>query len=89
MIQERKSLILFCAAVCLAGVALFGQARGGKGPLASPKNRPWPAKVQKVSDEQPVLSPADAMKTFYMPPGYHIELVASEPLIRDPIKMAH
>ena len=27
------------------------------------------------------------MKSFYMPPGYHIELVASDPLIQDPIKM--
>ena len=33
----------------------------------------------------PALSPADALKTFYMPPGYHLELVASEPLVQDPI----
>ena len=25
------------------------------------------------------------MKTFYLPPGYYLELVASEPLVRDPI----
>ena len=25
------------------------------------------------------------MKTFYMPPGYHVELVASEPLIQEPV----
>jgi mono/diheme cytochrome c family protein/glucose/arabinose dehydrogenase len=31
------------------------------------------------------LSPADEMKTFVMPPGYRVELVASEPLIQDPI----
>ena len=33
------------------------------------------------------MSPADALKTFYMPPGYRIELVASEPLVQDPIVM--
>src|SRR3990170_3725987 len=33
----------------------------------------------------PVLSPADALKTFVMQPGYRLELVASEPLIQDPI----
>jgi mono/diheme cytochrome c family protein/glucose/arabinose dehydrogenase len=33
----------------------------------------------------PVLPPAEAMKTFALPPGYHIELVASEPLVRDPV----
>ena len=38
-----------------------------------------------VSKVAPVLSPADALKTFSMPPGYRLELVASEPLIQDPI----
>ena len=51
---------------------------------SSPANRPWPPGVQKVSNESPVLSPVDALKTFYMPPGYHLELVASEPLVQDP-----
>ena len=54
---------------------------------SSPLNRPWPPGVQKVSDESPALSPAEALKTFYMPPGYRVELVASEPLIQDPIVM--
>jgi mono/diheme cytochrome c family protein/glucose/arabinose dehydrogenase len=43
--------------------------------------------VQKVGDESPPLSPAEALKTFYMPPGYHLELVASEPLVQDPAVM--
>src|SRR5688572_5561310 len=47
--------------------------------------RPWPPPVQKVSSESPPLSPADALKTFYLPPGYSLELVASEPLIQDPV----
>jgi mono/diheme cytochrome c family protein len=83
----RRSLTIIGVTALLAGVALFGQAPAKKGPLQSPKNRPWPAPVQKVSDEQPVLKPEDAIKTFWMPPGYHIELVASDPLIQDPIKM--
>jgi mono/diheme cytochrome c family protein/glucose/arabinose dehydrogenase len=51
---------------------------------SSPLNRPWPPGVQKVSNESPVLTPDDAVKTFFMPPGYRVELVASEPLIHDP-----
>ena len=47
--------------------------------------KPWPPGVQKVASESPVLSPEAEMQTFYMPPGYHVELVASEPLIQDPI----
>jgi mono/diheme cytochrome c family protein/glucose/arabinose dehydrogenase len=52
---------------------------------SSPANRPWPPGVQKVSDQSPPLAPADALKTFYMPPGYHVELVASEPMIQEPV----
>jgi mono/diheme cytochrome c family protein len=40
------------------------------------------APVSKVAS---VLSPAEALETFSMPPGYRLELVASEPLIQDPI----
>ena len=59
----------------------------GSGRQGSPPNRPWPPGVQAVLKESPVLSAADALKTFYMPPGYHLEMVASEPLVRDPILM--
>ncbi|MEO7415184.1 MAG: discoidin domain-containing protein [Opitutaceae bacterium] len=33
----------------------------------------------------PYLSPEDAAKTFKLPPGYHLELVLSEPVIREPV----
>src|SRR5256885_891719 len=36
----------------------------------------------------PALSPADALKSFVLPPGFRIELVAAEPLVRDPVMMA-
>jgi mono/diheme cytochrome c family protein/glucose/arabinose dehydrogenase len=52
---------------------------------SSPRDRPWPAGVQKVSDQSPALTPQEALQTFYLPPGYSLELVASEPLVRDPI----
>ena len=45
----------------------------------------WPPAVARVTPESPVLSPADELKTMVMPPGYHLELVASEPLIQDPV----
>lgn len=52
---------------------------------SSPANRPWPPGVQQVPEDAPALPAAEALKTFYMPPGYHLELVASEPLVRDPV----
>jgi mono/diheme cytochrome c family protein/glucose/arabinose dehydrogenase len=51
----------------------------------SPSNRPWPPDVQPVSSASPPLRPELALKTFHMPPGYHLELVANEPLIQDPV----
>src|SRR4051794_6686584 len=33
------------------------------------------------------LSPQEALKTFQLPPGFKIELVASEPVISDPVAM--
>ena len=47
--------------------------------------KPWPPGVQQVPEESPVLSPEDAMKTFFLPPGYRVELVASEPMVEEPI----
>ena len=31
------------------------------------------------------LSPEESLKTMYLPKGYHMELVASEPMIKDPV----
>ncbi len=47
----------------------------------------WPPPVQKIPADSPALTPAESMKKIFMPPGYRVELVASEPLVRDPIVM--
>ncbi|HET6249231.1 MAG TPA: c-type cytochrome [Tepidisphaeraceae bacterium] len=36
----------------------------------------------------PNLTPAEELKTFALPPGYKIELVASEPQVEDPVAIA-
>ena len=72
----------------VTAIAVFVVASlAGQGPLRSPGDRPWPPGIQKVPAESPALSPADALKSFYMPPGYHVELVASEPLIQEPVAL--
>ena len=76
MSARLGAIALFLAAAVLVG---HGQS--------SPVNRPWPPGLQPTSPESPVLAPVDALKTFYMPPGYRIELVASEPLVQDPTVM--
>lgn len=52
---------------------------------SSVRSKPWPPRLQSVSEESPALSPEAEMKTFVLPPGYHAELVASEPMVEDPI----
>ena len=69
-------------AVLAAVVITMATGHGYQTPQTS---LPWPPGVQRVPADAPALSPAEAMKTFSMPPGYHLELVASEPLIQDPI----
>src|SRR6476660_2203729 len=50
-----------------------------------PADRSWTPGVRQAPDKSPVLSPEEEMKQFYLPPGFHAELVAGEPLIQDPI----
>ena len=38
--------------------------------------------------QAPALSPAEAMASFRVAPGFHVELVAAEPLVEDPVAMA-
>jgi mono/diheme cytochrome c family protein/glucose/arabinose dehydrogenase len=45
----------------------------------------WPPAVRKTPEKAPVLSPEEELKTLVVPPGYRVELVASEPIVIDPI----
>ena len=66
------ALVVFCGALAALGAQ-------------EPSDRSWSPGVQKAPETSPPLSPADEMKHFYLPPGYRVELVASEPLVQDPI----
>ena len=59
-----------------AAVSLAGQ---------SPIGRPWPPGVLPAPDRSLPVAPVDALTAFSMPPGYRIELVASEPLVQAPV----
>jgi mono/diheme cytochrome c family protein/glucose/arabinose dehydrogenase len=68
-------------------VFVFVMVATGHGYRSAQVAQQWPPAVQKVSADSPALSAAESMKTFSMPPGYHVQLVASEPLVQDPIVM--
>ena len=82
-----------------ASPALAGGCRGAelrlKAEATTPRcrtirlraSKPWPPAVQPMPPESPPLGPDAAWQSFYMPPGHRIELVASEPLIQDPVAL--
>ena len=70
--------------VALAVLALTGLASFAA-PLAAQLTRAWPPGLHAAPKDSPVLSPEDERKTFFLPPGYHVELVASEPMIEEPV----
>jgi mono/diheme cytochrome c family protein len=84
-----RTFILASTALALSVAVGFSATKPApkqKGPLTSQLNRPWPASVQRKQPKYPpALSPAQELKTFHMPPGYQVQLVASEPLVQDPI----
>jgi mono/diheme cytochrome c family protein len=82
----RAGLFAGAALALSAAVGFSATKPAHEGLLTSQLNLPWPAGVQKKQPKYPPpLSPAQELKTFHMPPGYQVQLVASEPLIKDPI----
>ena len=45
----------------------------------------WPPPAHKTPEKAPTLTAEEELKTIVLPPGYHAELVAKEPLVVDPI----
>src|SRR6185503_18340928 len=81
MFQKAALQCLFVLALAVPSVPAQNNASAKTSaaedqPLRVPKEKIPPA---------PPLSPADALKTFKLQPGFRIELVASEPMVEDPV----
>jgi mono/diheme cytochrome c family protein/glucose/arabinose dehydrogenase len=85
---------MVCAALALVVAILSAVTRGEaiqapqeaapvQGTAKTPGNIWLPPK--KAGPTSPSLTPEEEMKTFSMPPGYHVQLVAAEPLLESPI----
>jgi mono/diheme cytochrome c family protein/glucose/arabinose dehydrogenase len=82
MLVLRK---VWCSLSVIVALGLTASGRAVVQDARPSANRAWPPPVQRVSDESPALDPRAALETFFLPPGYRLELVASEPMIQDPI----
>src|SRR4051794_7654573 len=72
----------------LRAIGFLVLAASGGGFQSSPAKRPWPRGVLKVEPSNRPPRPAEKGRgTFYTPPGYHVELVASDPLVQEPVAM--
>ncbi len=65
-----------------AAVPTFGGARGGAAPG---RGRGGQAAPLPKMPTPPYLSAEESLKTMHLPPGYHLELVVSDPIIHDPV----
>ena len=79
----KRTRVVF--ALVATGVVALAVAIAGQGTAKVPGNI-WPP-AKKQMEKSIALSPEEEMKTFSMPPGFRVELVASEPMIESPILM--
>ena len=80
--MNRTRIVFALAAVGVVGLAAAIAAQG----TAKVQGNIWPP-AKKQMEKSIALSPEEEMKTFSLPPGFHVELVASEPMIESPILM--
>ena len=69
----------------LGSILMVSSAMAQNGDKAGEDQKPLPPDLDVPA--APVLSPEEALKTFQLAPGFRIQLVASEPLIHDPVEI--
>lgn len=69
-----------CAAVCVFALAAYAQDDGEQDSI----DRDYTAELPRIAPTEP----SEAVKTFEVKPGFHMELIAAEPLVRDPVAIA-
>ena len=74
--------VLYCSLLALFAPSASAQL----GDRADDPQRP--PNVDLAIPPAPVLSPAEELQSFVLPAGFRMELVASEPLVHDPVAVA-
>ncbi|HEX9512674.1 MAG TPA: c-type cytochrome [Puia sp.] len=75
--MKRSLLYVFTGLTCLSVVCC-------KPTVTEEPAPPRPVTIDPNPDPA-WLSPEESMKTMHLPPGYHLQLVASEPVIQEPV----
>src|SRR5215207_7141365 len=72
------------AALVVTGIVTVAAGSAGHQGTASVPGNIWPPARKQMAKSIP-LSPEEEMRTFSMPPGFRVELVAAEPMVESPI----
>ena len=59
-----------------------------KGTIQNQVGNPYPTRIFDSTPSVEYLNPEQSLKSFNLPAGYHLELVASEPMIKEPVAIA-
>jgi glucose/arabinose dehydrogenase/mono/diheme cytochrome c family protein len=73
------SIVAFSMLVYTCSVSKLSSNKAGN---------PYPDRSFNPAPSRDYLSPEESLKTFNLPKGYHLELVASEPMIQEPVAIA-
>lgn len=82
--MKRILSITGLLALCMLGY----ECSVTKNTASSKTGRPYPSRSFNPNPSVDYLSPEESLKTFNLPPGYHLELVASEPMVKEPVAIA-
>jgi len=74
--------------LALVAMLLAAPAFSAKPPAPGPAPMPAKGGATPLMKQTPMLSPADELKTIQLPGGYRLELVLSEPDIKEPMAIA-
>jgi mono/diheme cytochrome c family protein/glucose/arabinose dehydrogenase len=88
LIKKKRIIILLllhtgCPYGMMCAVALLFTAC--RSTPVVPDEQPPSQVTVNLSPSTAYLSPEESMKTMHLPPGYHLQLVASEPVIQEPV----
>ena len=78
--MKKNYLVLL--SVSLLGAMLIYACKTAQNSLSLNSN---PAQIFNPNPSPEYLSPEESMKRFNLPKGYHLELVANEPMVKEPV----
>lgn len=83
--MQNTSDLLKRSWILLGAFGLVSGTLAQNGDRAGEEQKPLPPDLDVPA--APVLSPEEALESFQLAPGFKIQLVASEPLIHDPVEI--